>query len=130
MAIIDTLKGGVAAYMSQIVAGDPTSVVRGAIAAAMVVAAGIANVKKIASTQFGATGTSGATGGSSTGATGGVQPATPQTNLFGQSNNMNTLSSGQSVEANKPQIIKAFVVESDMTNTQNRVKQMENNATL
>lgn len=127
MAVIDTLKGAVAAYTSQIVAGDPTSVVRGAIAAAMVTAAGIANIKKIASTQFkGATASN--AGGGNTGAGGGVQPATPQTNLFGQSNNMNTLQGAQSVEA--PQVVKAVVVESDITSSQSRIKRMEENATL
>lgn len=129
MAVIDTLKGGVSAYMSQIVAGDPTSVVRGAIAAAMVVAAGIANVKKIASTQFKGASASGASGGAGASGGGGVQPATPQTNLFGQNNNMNTLQGAQSVES-QPQVIKAVVVESDITTSQSRVKRMEENATL
>lgn len=129
MSVIDTLKGAVAAYTSQIVATDPTSVIRGAIAAAMVTAAGIANIKKIASTQFkgasasGASGSAGASGGG-----GGVQPATPQTNLFGQSNNMNTLQGAQSVE--KPQVVRAVVVESDITSSQSRVRRMEENATL
>jgi len=129
MAVIDTLKGGVSAYMSQIVATDPTSVVRGAIAAAMVVAAGIANVKKIASTQFKGASASNASGGASASGGGGVQPATPQTNLFGQANNMNTLQGAQSVES-QPQVIKAVVVESDITTSQSRVKRMEENATL
>jgi len=129
MAVIDTLKGGVSAYMSQIVANDPTSVVRGAIAAAMVVAAGIANVKKIASTQFKGASVSGASGGAGASGGGGVQPATPQTNLFGQNNNMNTLQGAQSVES-QPQVIKAVVVESDITTSQSRVKRMEENATL
>jgi hypothetical protein len=130
MAVIDTLKGAVSAYTSQIVAGDPTSVIRGAIAAAMVTAAGIANVKKIASTQFKGASASNASGGvGASGGGGGVQPATPQTNLFGQSNNMNTVTSAQSVETG-PQVIKAVVVESDITSSQNRVKRMEENATL
>ena len=130
MAVIDTLKGAVSAYTSQIVAGDPTSVIRGAIAAAMVTAAGIANVKKIASTQFkGASASNASSGAGASGGGGGVQPATPQTNLFGQSNNMNTVTSAQSVETG-PQVIKAVVVESDITSSQNRVKRMEENATL
>ena len=130
MSVIDTLKGAVAAYTSQIVAGDPTSIIRGAIAAAMVTAAGIANIKKIASTQFKGASASGASG--SAGASGGggaVQPATPQTNLFGQGNNMNTLQGAQSVES-QPQVVKAVVVESDITNSQSRIKRMEENATL
>lgn len=130
MSVIDTLKGAVAAYTSQIVAGDPTSVIRGAIAAAMVTAAGIANIKKIASTQFKGASASGASGGAgaSGGGGGGVQPATPQTNLFGQSNNMNTLKGAQSVE--KQQVVRAVVVESDITSSQSRVRRMEENATL
>lgn len=129
MAVIDTLKGAVSAYTSQIVAGDPTSVIRGAIAAAMVTAAGIANIKKISATQFkGATASNASGGASASGGGRGVQPATPQTNLFGQSNNMNTVTSAQSVESQ--QVIKAVVVESDITNSQSRVKRMEENATL
>lgn len=129
MSVIDTLKGAVAAYTSQIVAGDPTSIVRGSIAAAMVTAAGIANIKKIASTQFKGASASGASGGAgASGGGGGVQPATPQTNLFGQANDMNTLQGAQSVES--PQVVKAVVVESDITNSQSRIKRMEENATL
>jgi hypothetical protein len=129
MSVIDTLKGAVAAYTSQIVAGDPTSIIRGAIAAAMVTAAGIANIKKIASTQFKGASASGAQGGAgASGGGGGVQPATPQTNLFGQGNEMNTLQGAQSVEA--PQVVKAVVVESDITSSQSRIKRMEENATL
>ena len=129
MSVIDTLKGAVAAYTSQIVAGDPTSIIRGAIAAAMVTAAGIANIKKIASTQFKGASASGASGGAgASGGGGGVQPATPQTNLFGQANEMNTLQGAQSVE--KQQVVKAVVVESDITSSQSRIKRMEENATL
>ena len=130
MSVIDTLKGAVAAYSSQIVAGDPTSIIRGAIAAAMVTAAGIANIKKIASTQFKGASASGASGGvSASGGGGAVQPAAPQTNLFGQGNNMNTLQGAQSVES-QPQVVKAVVVESDITSSQSRIKRMEENATL
>jgi hypothetical protein len=129
MAVIDTLKGAVSAYTSQIVAGDPTSIVRGAIAAAMVTAAGIANIKKIASTQFKGASASSASGGMGSGGGGGVQPATPQTNLFGGGNNMNTLQGAQSVES-QPQVVKAVVVESDITSSQSRIKRMEENATL
>lgn len=129
MAVIDTLKGAVAAYTSQIIPGDPTSIVRGAIAAAMVTAAGVANIKKIASTQFQGASASNAQGGGGGGGGGGLQPATPQTNLFGQGNNMNTLQGAQSVET-QPQVVKAVVVESDITSSQSRVKRMEENATL
>ena len=129
MAVIDTLKGAVSAYTSQIIPGDPTSIVRGAIAAAMVTAAGVANIKKIASTQFQGASASNAQGGGGGGGGGGLQPATPQTNLFGGGNNMNTLQGAQSVES-KQQVVRAVVVESDITSSQSRIKRMEENATL
>jgi hypothetical protein len=129
MAVIDTLKGAVSAYTSQIIPGDPTSIVRGAIAAAMVTAAGVANIKKIASTQFQGASASNAQGGGGTGGGGGLQPATPQTNLFGGGNDMNTLQGAQSVES-KQQVVRAVVVESDITSSQSRIKRMEENATL
>ena len=129
MAVIDTLKGAVSAYTSQIIPGDPTSIIRGAIAAAMVTAAGVANIKKIASTHFKGASASGAQGGAGASGGGGVQPATPQTNLFGQGNNMNTLQGAQSVES-KQQVVRAVVVESDITSSQSRIKRMEENATL
>jgi hypothetical protein len=94
----------------------------------MVTAAGIANIKKIAATQFKGASASGAQGGAGSSGGGGVQPATPQTNLFGQANEMNTLQGAQSVEA--PQVVKAVVVESDITSSQSRIKRMEENATL
>ena len=50
--LISTYQGAMQAYNSQIVPLDPSSVVRGAIAAAFVVATGLANVKKIAAQKF------------------------------------------------------------------------------
>lgn len=51
MATIDTYLAAQKAYTSQLVVGDPTSPVRGAIAAAAAVASGLANVKKITATK-------------------------------------------------------------------------------
>jgi hypothetical protein len=50
--LISTYQGAMQAYQSQLIVGDPSSVVRGAIAAAFVVATGLANVKKIAAQKF------------------------------------------------------------------------------
>jgi hypothetical protein len=50
--LISTYQGAMQAYNSQIIPLDPSSVVRGAIAAAFVVATGLANVKKIAAQKF------------------------------------------------------------------------------
>lgn len=53
---IDTYLAAQKAYTSQLVAGDPTSVVRASIAAASAVIAGLANVKKIVSVKVGKNG--------------------------------------------------------------------------
>jgi hypothetical protein len=66
-------------------------------------------------------------GGGATPNTGG----TPSFSLFGQGNNMNTTGAAQDVENNNNQLtVKAVVVESDVTSTQNKVKKMQENATL
>lgn len=49
---ISTAANAINAYGSQIIVGDPTSVIRGAIAAAAVAAAGLAQIAKIRSTQY------------------------------------------------------------------------------
>ena len=49
---VNTYQSATSAYASQVIPGDPTSVVRGAIAAAAAVAAGLANVAKIKATTF------------------------------------------------------------------------------
>jgi hypothetical protein len=51
-AIVNTAASAVAAYGSQLIVGDPTSVVRGVIAAGAAVAAGVAQVAKIKATRF------------------------------------------------------------------------------
>jgi hypothetical protein len=51
-AIVNTAGAAISAYGSQIIPGDPTSVARGAIAAAAVAAAGAAQIAKIRATQF------------------------------------------------------------------------------
>jgi uncharacterized coiled-coil protein SlyX len=81
--LISTYQGAMAAYGSQIIVGDPSSVVRGAIAAAFVVAAGLANVKKIASQKFdggGATGGGSPGGAPSLGGGGSMSGGTPTFN--------------------------------------------------
>jgi hypothetical protein len=49
---VNTYQSATAAYASQVIPGDPTSVVRGVIAAAAAVAAGLANVAKIKAQKF------------------------------------------------------------------------------
>jgi hypothetical protein len=51
-AVVNTIASSVAAFGSQVIVGDPTSIVRGVIAAAGAAAAGAANIAKIKATQF------------------------------------------------------------------------------
>jgi len=132
MAIMDGYKSITAFFAtnSLTVAGIPNP---GAIASfAVTLSSVIANVAKIASTQYGAKNGSPAGGGA--GATAGGGGATPNTggtpsfSLFGQGNNMNTTSAPTDKETSLT--VKAVVVESDVTSTQNKVKKMQENATL
>ena len=84
--LISTYQGAMQAYNSQIIPLDPSSVVRGAVAAAFVVAAGLANVKKISAQKFDggggapSTGGGGGGGGGLGGGGGGSQGGTPTFN--------------------------------------------------
>jgi hypothetical protein len=134
MAIIDGFKAANAsiAVSPLTVLGVPNP---GAIAAlAFAVSTSLANVAKIASTQYGSK-SSGAAAGGDAGSAMGASTATgggaPSFSLFGQGNNMNTTGGPQDVENNNNQLtVKAVVVESDVTSTQNKVKKMQENATL
>ena len=118
-ALIDTYKSATAAYGSQLIPGDPTSPIRGAIAAAAAVAAGLANVKQIASQKFDGGGSVSAAGGA--GSTG-APSITPSFNVVGQGSE-NPL---QQFDAKQP--LKAYVVSKEVTDQQNLDSQIQKNA--
>lgn len=129
-ATIDTYKAAVGAYssMSSIPVVGPAL---GAVAAAAAVAAGIANIVKIKNTKFeGGSTPSGGGGGvpSITSPSGGAAPTPPSLNTFG---------TGMSSEEKMTQeigvrqmMVKAVVVESDITNTQNTIKKYNQSAEI
>ena len=120
-ALIDTYKSATAAYASQFTpAPDPTSPIRGAIAAAAAVAAGLANVKQIASQKFDGGGSVSAAGGGA-GSTG-APSITPSFNVVGQGSE-NPL---QQFDAKQP--LKAYVVSKEVTDQQNLDSQIQKNA--
>ncbi len=86
-ATIDTYKSATAAYASQFVPiPDPSSPVRGAIAAGVAIAAGLVNVAKIASQKFEGGGSGGGGGTASAGGGGGApQMQAPNFNVIGSS---------------------------------------------
>jgi len=129
-ATMDTYKGAVGAF-TQAVSTYPAPLgqIIGAIQAGATVAMGVANIKKISSQKFGDKSGSvskvGMGGGSST-----SNPATPSANLFGQNNNANNLSASNSVESNQSITVKAVVSETELTVTQNKIKNIQKASAL
>jgi hypothetical protein len=148
-AVIDTYKGANAIFASA--AANPQRVlfpaqpfitaglaIAAGIAnvaktAGLAIAAGIANVAKIAQTQFGGGSTPSASSPSAPSLGGGggtsASASTPSFELFGQPNEDNNVSAAQAQELT-PTVVKAVVVESDITTTQNKISKMKENAEL
>ena len=126
---IDTYVGAQKAYTSQLIPGDPTSIVRAQIAAGVAIAGGLANVKAILSTQ--------APGGDG-GSAGGPGPTQPSIPTFDPNEGLGEAAEGQDVDnvvgpggnGNGQPVIKAFVVAEDMTSQQEANKKINDLARL
>lgn len=120
-ATIDTYKAATAAFAS---AGNP---IVGAIFAAIAVAAGIANIAKISQTQFedksGPSSSAAAGPGASLGA------FNPSLGAPVGNTSTNLASIGFNNSNEQPQV-KVFVAETDISNTQNKVKSIEQKASI
>ena len=133
MAILDGFKAASAS-----IAMNPPVTPIGIAALIATVAASVATITKIATTQYGSksSGGGGAGGGGGTtppmsGGTPNAGGGAPSFSLFGQGNNLNTTGGPKDAENKSNQLtVKAVVVESDVTSTQNKVKKMQENATL
>ena len=127
-ATIQTYQAAQAAYLSQMSVPSPDAPIRASIAAGVAVAAGIANIAKIAKTQYKSSTPS---GGSPLSNTGNLS-STPSYNLFGSNNNQNSTNASmqQQVNVNNQVMVKAYVSETDVTNTQERVARYKNSAEL
>ena len=131
MAIMDGFKAVTTSLSMSPVAIGPVPNPVGIASLAFAVTTSLANIAKIASTQYGSKSAGGGAGGSSAPMGGGATPSTggtPSFSLFGQGNDMNTTSAPKDQETSLT--VKAVVVESDVTSTQNKVKKMQENATL
>ena len=105
-ALINTYQSATGAYASQFLpVPDPTSPVRGGIAAGLAVASGLVNVAKIASQKF----EGGSSGGGSTPSSAGGGVMTPNFNVIGSSG-VNQLAQIQQ------QPTRAYVVSGDVAN--------------
>lgn len=131
---IETYLAAQSAFASQIVPGDPTSPIRGAIAAGLAIASGLARVAVIAKTKFeggGATATGGGGGGNLGTFTqgGGGQPPQGLTaqNTVTQLNPDGTVASQGQRQAAP---MKAYVVESESRAVTERVNKLSNNSKI
>lgn len=123
-ATIDTITGVQKAYASQIVVGDPTSIIRGQIAGVIAGVSGAARVAAIARTKFGGgTVTPPSTPEMPTPQGGGSQPA--QFNVIGNTG-INQLS--DSLGNAEP--MKAYVVSGDVTSQQSLDRNKNETASL
>jgi hypothetical protein len=123
-ALINTYQSATGAYASQFLpVPDPTSPVRGGIAAGLAVAAGLVNVAKIASQKFEGGSTGGGGGAPAGGGGGGAQMQAPQFNTIGSSG-INQLATLQQ------QPVQAYVVSGEVTSAQALDRNRVQNATL
>jgi hypothetical protein len=125
-AVITTYQSAVSAYQSQFLPlPDPTSPIRGAIAAGIAVAAGLGNVAKIASQKFEGSGSISASAApSGGGGGGGGSVITPNFNIVGNAQATNPLAGlgGQPLQA--------YVVSGDVTTAQSLDRNRINYATF
>ena len=133
LAIMDGFKAVTTSLASSPIAIGPVPNPAGIASLAFAITTSLANIAKIASTQYGSKSSGGAGGGASApmGGTANAGGGAPSFSLFGQGNNMNTTGGPKDAENKSNQLtVKAVVVESDVTSTQNKVKKMQENATL
>jgi hypothetical protein len=126
--IVSTYAAAQKAFTSQLVIGDPTSVVRGQIAAAVAVAGGLARVAAISAQKF--TWSDSASQNptiATTASGGGPSVPAPQFNIVGQSGT-NQLAAGIGAQFDQP--IRAYVVGGEVTTAQQLERQRVRTATF
>lgn len=121
-ATIETYRAAQSAYASQIIPGDPSSPIRGAIAATIAVASGLAKVKSIAKQQFEGG------GGTANSDSGRVSlPSSGSSATFNVVGNSNTNQIVEGINANP---VQAYVVAGEVTTAQNLDRNRIKTATL
>lgn len=122
--LLETYKAAQSAYASQITPGDPSSLIRGAVAAGIATASGLGRVAQIAKTQFNSS-SSNAGGGGDNGAGSLPQQAqqAPQFNIVG-----NASANPLAQLGNAP--MQAYVVSGEVTSAQSLERNRIKSATL
>jgi hypothetical protein len=128
MALVDTASSTLKAYGSQLIPGDPTSIIRAKVAAGIAAAMGLAQVATIASQKFQPSSASTPIRTSSGGgASGGVGDRSFDFNLVGATQGNQVLDAIQG-QFNKP--VQAYVVSRDMTSQQQLDANIKNQASF
>ena len=132
-ATIDTIVGAQKAFTSQFIPGDPSSLIRAQIASGIAIAKGLVNVASISKTKFGSTTTPSSGGGGGGGDVGGgvgggaQTQATPNLELFGQANGLNTFFQAQGQEQ---QTVQAVISLDQFSTSKDKQAQIFENSTL
>jgi hypothetical protein len=132
-ATIDTFTSAQKAYSSQLTLGDPTSPIRAKIAAGIAIAKGLVNIGNIKKTKFSSTTTPSSGGGGGGGDVGGgvgggaQAQATPNLELFGQANGLNTFFQAQGQEQ---QTVQAVISLDQFNTSKDKQAQIFENSTL
>ena len=132
MATIDGFKAITASLAQSPIAIGPVPSPAGIASLAFAGATSVANIMKIASAKYGGKGTPTATAPSVGGGGGGdtsTTAATPNVNLFGANNNANTFGANGQQQGGQ-MVVKAIVVESDVTSVQNKMSKIQQSAVL
>lgn len=117
-AIISTIGAAQAAYASQIIPGEPTSVVRASVAAAIATAQGMARVAAIRKQQY-------QTGAPSNSGAGPGSLAAQRPSMPGSASSLGGGSQFAGQEATR-----VYVTEGDITQTQRRVKMLKSGSSV
>jgi hypothetical protein len=133
MATIDGFKAITTSLAQSPIAIGPIPNPAGIASLAFAGATSAANILKIASAKYGGKGTPTTTTPSVGGGGGGdtsTQAATPNVNLFGANNNANTFGANGQQQQGGQMVVKAIVVESDVTSVQNKMSKIQQSAVL
>jgi flavin-binding protein dodecin len=141
LALVD-IAVNTAKSLSNIIAGATAAAVASGPGAPFVlggyIASGIATVASAVASAYSALKKApsiGGSGGGGGGSIGGASvssatPAQPSFELFGQNNDLNNLSNQGDVESSQEIQVKAVVSETEVTDTQNKIKKIKDSATL
>jgi len=133
MATIDGFKAITSSLAQSPIAIGPVPSPVGIASLAFAGATSVANIMKIASAKYGGKGTPTTTAPPAVGGGGGdtsTQAATPSVNLFGANNNGNTFGANGQQQQGGQMVVKAVVVESDITSVQNKMSKIQQSAVL